>query len=174
MAEEDLLHFFDKVEQLRELVDSLENDSNRRAQLAACLNHNQVVRLAKSWGYEIGRRWGEPLQVEEHLSENNLLGQAIPFSGHERRLLIKQGSGWRLEAVFSCGAFSPDGFWYDHSEHEWILLLRGSASLRMQNPSTLIHLNVGDQFCFSPHQLHRVESTDPSPGTVWLALFWNE
>ena len=28
-------------------------------QLAACDDHNSVVKLARSWGFEIARRWGD-------------------------------------------------------------------------------------------------------------------
>ena len=60
MAEEDLQRFLLKVQQLNALVSSLDADPERRRQLAACSNHNAVVQLALSWGYSIGRRWGEP------------------------------------------------------------------------------------------------------------------
>ena len=59
MPEEDLIRFLEKVAQLQELVASLDGDPDRREQLARCASHNDVVLLAKAWGYEIGRRWGE-------------------------------------------------------------------------------------------------------------------
>lgn len=59
MAEQDLQRFLYKVEQLQKLVNSLDQISGRRETLAACKDHDQVVQLAKSWGYEIDRRWGE-------------------------------------------------------------------------------------------------------------------
>ncbi len=59
MSEEDLRKFILKVESLRELVASLNELPERRKQLSLCKTHNEVVELAKSWGYEIGRQWGE-------------------------------------------------------------------------------------------------------------------
>ena len=59
MAEEDLRRFLFKVQQLQEMVKSLDNVPGRREQLVRCVDHNEVVQLAKSWGYEISRRWGE-------------------------------------------------------------------------------------------------------------------
>ena len=59
VAEVDLQRFLQKVQQLNALVASLEQDPARRAAFAACSDHNQVVQLARVWGYEIGRRWGE-------------------------------------------------------------------------------------------------------------------
>ena len=61
MSKEDLKVFMFKVKQLNALVDSLKTVPGRKAQLEACESHEQVVSLAKRWGFEIGRRWGEPL-----------------------------------------------------------------------------------------------------------------
>ena len=60
MSKEDLKAFILKVKQLNALIDSFQTVPGRKAQLEACENHEQVVSLAKSWGFEIGRRWGEP------------------------------------------------------------------------------------------------------------------
>ena len=59
MTKQDLKQFLDKVEQLQDMVSSLDQFPDRRAQLESCKSHEQVVCLAKSWGFEIGRRWGE-------------------------------------------------------------------------------------------------------------------
>ena len=59
MAKQDLEKFLYKVKMLQEMVDSLEKIPGRKNLLTACENHEQVVMLAKSWGFEIGRRWGE-------------------------------------------------------------------------------------------------------------------
>ncbi|MCH1546150.1 MAG: Nif11 family protein, partial [Synechococcus sp. MOX_bin32] len=59
MAEQDLIRFLNKISQLQALAERVRNDSSSREQLAACADHNQVVQLARSWGFDIGRRWGE-------------------------------------------------------------------------------------------------------------------
>ncbi len=59
MAEVDLDKFIRKVESLNRLVSSLDEVPGRRDKLAACESHDQVVELAKSWGFDIGRRWGD-------------------------------------------------------------------------------------------------------------------
>tara|TARA_B100001250_G_C19512976_1_gene662534 strand:+ start:475 stop:657 length:183 start_codon:yes stop_codon:yes gene_type:complete len=59
MAEKDLRKFLKKVDELQKLVSSLDSFPERREKLSACANHDQVVSLAKEWGYEIGRRWGD-------------------------------------------------------------------------------------------------------------------
>ena len=59
MTYDDLAKFTYKVKELVSLIDSLDKIPGRRAELASCENHEQVVQLAKSWGFEIGKRWGE-------------------------------------------------------------------------------------------------------------------
>ncbi len=59
MAEQDLEKFIEKVETLVKMVESLESLPERREALTACNNHDEVVELARTWGYEIGRRWGD-------------------------------------------------------------------------------------------------------------------
>ena len=58
MAEQDLIRFLSKISQLQSLADRVQQDAISREQLAACADHNQVVQLAQSWGFDIGRRWG--------------------------------------------------------------------------------------------------------------------
>ncbi len=59
MPEKDLQRFLKKVDQLQKLVDSLEEVKGRRELLASCHTHDEVIALAESWGYQIGKRWGE-------------------------------------------------------------------------------------------------------------------
>lgn len=185
MAEVDLKRFLHKVQQLNALVESLDSDPSRRDALVACSDHNQVVQLARLWGYEIGRRWGESYPTEDGWvgsassdttggSEaiDHLLRSAVPTEGTERVRELQRGPGWHLDLIHSCAASSPDGFWYDQEEHEWLTLLRGSARLALQDPDQGLDLSVGDGLYLAPHRRHRVERTDPQPGTLWLALYW--
>ena len=175
MAEQDLQLFLQKVEELQRLVNSIEQFTCRKDLLAACENHNQVVELARSWGYEIGRRWGEPsIEIEKQLHVSNVFGEQLPPDGHEHTHVLKETPTWRLELILSCNASTEDEEWYDQTEHEWILLLRGSATLELQKPNEFLHLNLGDYLYLAPHRLHRVQRTDSSPGMIWLALFWHE
>ncbi len=59
MAKKDLDIFLEKVKSLEHMVSSLDKYPGRRELLTACESHDQVVQLAKAWGYDIGRRWGE-------------------------------------------------------------------------------------------------------------------
>ena len=38
----------------------------------------------------------------------------------------------RIERIVSHGHVSPDGFWYDQDEHEWVIILKGAARVRFE------------------------------------------
>ncbi|KGG12163.1 MULTISPECIES: Nif11 family protein [Prochlorococcus] len=59
MSKYDLQRFIEKIDQLNQLLENIENNPLRYKELESCSTHNEVVLLAREWGYEIGRRWGE-------------------------------------------------------------------------------------------------------------------
>ena len=92
--------------------------------------------------------------------------------GAARTAADLETAGLRLERIHSCQASSPEGFWYDQPEQEWVTILQGSARIRFADEPEARELNRGDSLLFSAHRRHRVERTDPDPGTIWLALYW--
>lgn len=85
--------------------------------------------------------------------------------------ILKQG-GIEIERIVSKGHATPEGQWYDQNWDEWILLLQGKAILRVQNEVKPIHLQAGDYLLLPKHCRHRVEWTEPSLETIWLAIHW--
>jgi cupin 2 domain-containing protein len=85
---------------------------------------------------------------------------------------LLQGSGFRIERIVSRGHCSPEGFWYDQDDGEWLILLNGSAVLRFEEPSEQIALNPGDYLNIERHRRHRVEWTDTEHETIWLAIHY--
>jgi cupin 2 domain-containing protein len=173
MAEEQLQRFLEKVRQLNAFVALAESDPALRQALAACVSHAQVVRLARAQGFDIGRRWGEA-EAPPGDDDANLLVGACPVEGAESSRLLLSAPGLRLERIHSCAAVSPPGFWYEQSEHEWVLLLQGSARLGFADGQPDAVLQRGDSLLIPAGRRHRLEATDPAPGTIWLALFWTE
>ncbi|MBW0173477.1 MAG: Nif11 domain/cupin domain-containing protein [Vulcanococcus sp.] len=176
MAEAQLQQFLEKVRQLNAFVALSESQPALRDALRACDQHHEVVALAAQHGFDIGRRWGDsqaaPAQPKERPSDQiNLFSSLCPAAGEERVDRLIEGPGWRLERIHSCLASSPEGFWYDQTETEWVLVLRGSAQLRFEDEQHSRDLCVGDSLLIDPHRRHRVVTTDPDPGTLWLALF---
>jgi cupin 2 domain-containing protein len=54
------------------------------------------------------------------------------------------GKGVRLERIVSFGQASPDGFWFDQTEAEWVMLLTGRARIRIADQAGEITLGPGD------------------------------
>lgn len=97
------------------------------------------------------------------------LFEALPPTGAEEaidHLLSRPGT--RIERIVSRGHRSPDGFWYDQPEDEWVCLLMGCATLYFEGGESLV-LAAGDWLVIPAHVRHRVIATsDPA---IWLAVF---
>ena len=77
---------------------------------------------------------------------------------------------YRIERILSKSHVTPQDEWYDQACSEWVILLEGAALLRVESQSECIRLNPGDYIYLPAHVRHRVEWTDPSLITVWLAI----
>ncbi len=85
---------------------------------------------------------------------------------------LAESGKMRVERIISDSHGSPESFWYDQDENEWVLLLKGSAALRFEEKEGLVLLEPGDWVDIAAHVRHRVEWTDPKQKTVWLAVFY--
>ncbi|GAB2515324.1 cupin domain-containing protein [Spirosoma aerophilum] len=84
------------------------------------------------------------------------------------------GSRFSVERIVSKGHASPDGFWYDQDQHEWVLLVKGAARLRLDGVDELVELLPGMYMNFPAHLKHRVEWTKEDEETIWLAIFYQK
>jgi len=82
---------------------------------------------------------------------------------------LLQHEAVRIERIVSDGHASLEGFWYDQSEHEWVLLLEGEAGIEFADGQT-IHLKKGNALNLPAHTRHRVAFT--SRPAIWLAIFY--
>lgn len=79
----------------------------------------------------------------------------------------------RIERIVSCGQASPPGFWYDQAQAEWVVLLAGAARLQFEGEAAARTLTSGDYLHIPAHLRHRVEWTDGTQPTVWLAVHYS-
>jgi cupin 2 domain-containing protein len=75
-----------------------------------------------------------------------------------------------VERIVSRGHRTPPATWYDQEQDEWVLLVEGSAVLRIDGLPTPLTLQPGDHVLLPAHTRHRVEWTPAERDTVWLAL----
>jgi cupin 2 domain-containing protein len=94
-------------------------------------------------------------------------------SAEDREIIstLLQTPAFRLEQIHSHGQPTPPGDWYDQPEPEWVLLLRGQATLRFET-GELVELQAGDFLLIPASVRHRVDAC--SDDTVWLALHYCE
>jgi cupin 2 domain-containing protein len=104
---------------------------------------------------------------------NNILAGIRHTSGttDEQTDTLLQHPAFELQRIVSSGNTTPAGQWYDQDRDEWVLVVRGRATLTFDNDSALL-LNPGDHVHIPAHCRHRVEWTDPQCETVWLALHY--
>jgi cupin 2 domain-containing protein len=79
----------------------------------------------------------------------------------------------RIERIVSTGQASPPGFWYDQPWTEWVLLLTGAAGLLFKDEPAPRQLKAGDYLLIPADQRNRVEWTDATQPTVWLAVHYD-
>ena len=75
----------------------------------------------------------------------------------------------KIERIVSSGQSSPEGFWYDQDEAEWVLVLEGQAVIEFFDGKKY-SLNKGDSLFIDAHCKHRVASTKAGDVTLWLAV----
>lgn len=87
--------------------------------------------------------------------------------------VLVQSTNVRIERIVSTGHCSPEDFWYDQDEHEWVVVLKGEGRLVFEDAEE-VSLKPGDHVMIAAHQRHRVEWTSPGEPTVWLAVFYRD
>jgi cupin 2 domain-containing protein len=97
--------------------------------------------------------------------------QGLPNATSEERFdELCRSTGFRVERIVSAGQVSPAGFWYDQAWDEWILIIQGTAEIRLQDSDETVRLTAGDWLMIDAHRKHRVEATGREPATIWLAV----
>lgn len=97
----------------------------------------------------------------------NIFADLPEPSGQEQFLSLFENEGVRIERIVSQSHSSPIGFWYNQSETEWVIVLRGHATLEFEG-GKLITLKEGDHLAIPSHAKHRIIQTGSD--TIWLAV----
>ena len=83
---------------------------------------------------------------------------------------LLEATNVRIERIVSHGHASPDDYWYDQPQHEWVIVLKGAARLRFEDE--IIEMMSGDSVNIPARKKHRVEWTTPDEPTIWLAVHY--
>ncbi len=86
--------------------------------------------------------------------------------------IISSKNNVKIERIVSRGHSSPDAFWYDQQQDEYVILLKGKAGLLFYDRADVVVLGPGDYINIPAHVKHRVEWTSRDEETVWLAVHY--
>lgn len=86
--------------------------------------------------------------------------------------VLLESENIKIERIISQGHSSPEDFWYDKEQNEWIIVLQGKASLFFEKERNPVLLSQGDYLNIPAHKKHRVNWTDPKQKTIWLAVYY--
>jgi cupin 2 domain-containing protein len=101
------------------------------------------------------------------LEAQSLFADLASTSTEEVFTTLLEKAGVKVERIDSHGQASPEGFWYDQPQDEWVLLVKGAAVLEIADQPPLT-LKAGDHLLIPAHIRHRVAST--SADALWLAV----
>lgn len=97
----------------------------------------------------------------------NIFAEIPGSSGQEQFLALFENKSVKIERIVSKNHSSPAGFWYDQDEDEWVIVLRGEATLEFEG-GEFVRMKEGDYVMIPRHVRHRVQQT--STETIWLAV----
>jgi cupin 2 domain-containing protein len=77
----------------------------------------------------------------------------------------------KIERIVSTGQSSPEEFWYEQAQDEWVMILEGEAVLSFEDDDMM--MSKGDFVHIPAYKKHRVKSTKKDSHTIWLAIFFD-
>jgi cupin 2 domain-containing protein len=112
-----------------------------------------------------------PVAVDGALMVENLYTDIPEYLPKELVDVLAESSNVRIERIVSDGHTTPEDFWYDQEQNEWVLLASGAALLEFEDRK--LEMKAGDHVLIPAHQKHRVASTSTTEKTIWLAVFYD-
>ena len=104
------------------------------------------------------------------MNKYNIFEEIIIDKNEEKFFEIFKNETIKVEKIVSNGQKSPDNFWYEQEESEFILLLDGFAILEFED--RIIELKKGDCLNIKAMEKHRVKFTSLDEPTIWFAVFY--
>ncbi len=104
---------------------------------------------------------------------SNLFEELPADLSQEAIEILASGQQVTIERIISNGQSSPNGFWYDQNQHEWVILLKGEARIEFIDNNQTVCMKPGDYLNIEAHRKHRVAFTSNHETTIWLAIHYN-
>ena len=104
------------------------------------------------------------------IEKYNIFEQIIVDKSEEKFFEIFKNEKIKIEKIVSNGQISPENFWYEQEENEFVLLLEGFAIVEFEDFE--MELKKGDCLNIKAMQKHRVKFTSLNEPTIWFAVFY--
>jgi cupin 2 domain-containing protein len=104
------------------------------------------------------------------MEKYNIFEQIVVDKNEEKFFEIFKNETIKVEKIVSNGQKSPENFWYEQEQSEFILLLEGFAILEFENRE--VELKKGDCLNIEAMKKHRVKFTSQDAPTIWFAVFY--
>ena len=106
------------------------------------------------------------------MADSGNLFQAVPAAARDELFeTLVSAEDVTIERIVSTGQATPEGQWYDQDQHEFVILLAGSAGVRYETEGAERALGPGDWLWIPAHCRHRITRTSTEPPAIWLAVF---
>ena len=109
---------------------------------------------------------------EKGLELKNIFDELPEILNEELFENILETKNLKIERIISKGHISPPNFWYLQPQNEWVILLKGKATLLFKEENEEVNLNSGDYINIPALKKHRVIWTDPEKFCIWLAIHY--
>lgn len=83
---------------------------------------------------------------------------------------LLENENFRIERIVSLGNITPKSEWLVQEETEFVILLSGTAKLIFFENNETVYMKTGDYILIPIGTKHRVDWTDESDYSVWLAV----
>ena len=97
----------------------------------------------------------------------NIFADISDSTEEEQFLTLFESAAVKIERIVSQSHVGPPGLWYDQPEDEWVIVLRGHATLEFEGGES-VEMKEGDHLAIPSHVKHRVYQTGAE--TMWLAV----
>jgi cupin 2 domain-containing protein len=120
-------------------------------------------------------RFQRPPSTSEHVGESvtNIFDDLPLHVPKEVVETLIKAANVCIERIISRGHASAPDFWYEQPQHEWVIILKGSARLEFEDGT--VEMKAGDFLNIPAFKKHRVDWTTPDGPTVWLGVrYWTK
>jgi len=122
------------------------------------------------WYLAAARKLAGSPRKDMMIESGNLFANIPETLENEQFLDLLSAPGIKVERIVSNGQATPAWEWLEQAWSEWVVLLAGAAAIQIEGEPSPRTLERGDWLLIPASTRHRVEWTDSSGATIWLAV----